>query len=89
MGYARDTHEYAVWVMETQSLELASSIKRVPKESRHNAVAIVKANRHPQDFLHRGAWGAMPRQERVVRMRPADTAKEDPMARKTNRHPLV
>ena len=67
--------------MEGQTLELARSIKRVPEEDRHSADAIEQVNRRPQDMLHRAAWGAMPRQERVDRLRPAEAAEEPPQAK--------
>ena len=70
LGYARDPYEYAVWDVEMQSVELARSIKRVLADVRHDAELIGKVNRRPQDFLHRAAWGSMPRSERVERLRP-------------------
>ena len=65
LGYVRDSYEYAIWDVEGQIVEPARSLKRVPEGDRHSVDAIEQVNRQPQDMLHRAAWGAMPRQERV------------------------
>lgn len=70
-------------------MELARSIKRIPAELSNDADLIEKVNTRPQDFLHRAAWGAMPRQVGAERMRPVDRAREDSQPRKTKEHPLI
>ena len=88
LGYVHDSYEYAVWDAEEKTIELARSIKRVPKDERHSADIVEQIDRRPQDMLHRAAWSSMPRQERTERMRLVDRSEEQPVARRKKKENL-